>query len=195
MKNIFPKLLQLNHITIKEVKMKKIYFFTIFLSLFFIYCNPELVTITKNDDSSTTYKLQLGYIVARTGALGMLPCGTLNPEKIVKDNDVQYNLIIDFWTNVWLEIQPGKSLAINVDGKTLTFESEEGSGKNRGYISNKWGKYSEKAWYKCTADDLKKIASGNKIIIKIKGLKWEQFAEFDPEGLANFKEFVKTYVQ
>lgn len=169
---------------------------TILLAAAFLWsCSPELITVTKNDDSSTTYKLQSGYMVARSGALGLQPCGTLNPEKIVKDGNITYNLVVEFWTNNWLEIQPGKSLGVNVDGKTIMFESEEGSGKNRGYISNKWGKYSEKAYYPCTADDLKKIAAGEKIMIKLKGLKWEQFAEFDPEGFANFKEFVKTQVQ
>ncbi len=176
--------------------MKKIIFTLLLIAVTFFSCSPELITVTKNDtENSTSYKLQAGYIVAKTGALGLQPCGTLNPEKIVKDGKVSYNLIIDFWTNNWLEIQPGKSLLVSVDGKSTTFESAEGSGTNRGYLSNKYGKYTEKAWYPCTAEDLKKIAGGQRIILKIKGLKWEQFAEFDPEGFANFQEFVKLQVQ
>jgi len=176
--------------------MKKHSFLFVGLLIFLISCSPELITVSKNEqDNSTTYKLQLGYIVKRSGALGMLPCGTLNPVKIVKGNETKYQLLVEFWTDTWLEIQPGKSLAINVDGKTLTFNSEEGSGTNRGYISNKWGKYFEKALYDCTADDLIKIAKGEKILMKLKGLKWEQFVEFEPEGFSNFKQFVKMYVE
>jgi hypothetical protein len=174
--------------------MKKLLFTLLIISSLFWSCNPEMITIKRNEaDNSTTYRLQTGYIIGRTGSLTLQPCGTINPEKVVRNNAVSYNLIVDAWTNDWLEIEQGRSLFLALDGRALSFEVDSAS-ITKGVLTSQWGSYSEKAWYPVTSEDLKNIASKEKILFRIKGMKRELQGEFDTEGFKNFKEFVKLHV-
>jgi len=176
--------------------MKKIIFTLLFITAAFWGCNPEMISVHKNDaDNSMTYRLETGYILGRTGSVVLLPCGTINAEKVIKNDSIFYNLVVDAWTNEWLEIESGRSLLFSLDNLVISFDSPEGGGKNKTFINNRWGNCSEKAWYPCTGEDLQKIASAKKVLFRIKGMKRELQGEFEQDGLANFQEFVKLHVK
>jgi hypothetical protein len=176
--------------------MKKILFTLLLISVSFLNCNPELISVYKNDkDNSTTYRLQTGYMLGRTGTVVLQPCGTVNPEKVVRNDSIFYNLVVDCWSDEYYEINTGRSLLMSLDGLVISFDSPEGGANNKSFSSSKWGRYSEKAWYPVTAEDLKKIASSKKVLLRIKGLKRELLGEYEPDGFENFKQFVKEQVQ
>jgi len=89
-----------------------------------------------------------------------------------------------------LNIEPGETLIITVDGQELRYDGI-GSAHSR-KASN--GKYTEDAIYRLTSGDIRKIASAKSVFVKVIGSKTFVESSFSAENIQKFADFVKTYV-
>ncbi len=90
-----------------------------------------------------------------------------------------------------LEISPGPNLTITVDGKPMRFVSGTGSLNTR---QNEKGLVKETAIYSTTADDLRAIAAGKSVVVKVAGAKGSIERPFGPDNYKKFRMFVDRFV-
>jgi hypothetical protein len=89
-----------------------------------------------------------------------------------------------------LNIEPGETLILTVDGNEFRFDGIGGAHSRK--ASN--GKYTEDAIYRTTSGDIRKIANAQSIQVKVIGSKTYLESSFSADNIQKFKEFVKTYV-
>jgi hypothetical protein len=86
----------------------------------------------------------------------------------------------------YLEINPGRSLSILVDGHELSF-----SGLGSLDRDERKGALFETARYDATADDISRIASASKVVVRVTGRHGIVVREFGPENHENFRKFAQ----
>ncbi len=91
----------------------------------------------------------------------------------------------------YLDITPGPSLLLVVDGKELTFLGV-GSQHLR---KNKGGLLNESALYEVKANDLRTIAAGQRVTVSVMGQNGTVRREFKPVNSERFRKFVKLFVK
>ncbi len=91
----------------------------------------------------------------------------------------------------FLEILPGDSLVLTVDGQTMRFRGP-GSGDNRKKLGN--GQFVENAVFETKADDLRKIAKAKDIKVQVNGKKRKMYREFSEENRQKFRSFVLMHM-
>jgi hypothetical protein len=91
----------------------------------------------------------------------------------------------------YMEIEPGDSLILTVDGETLRFRGA-GSGDNRKMTGE--GHHVENALYRCKADDLRKIAKAKDVKVQLNGNKRRLYREFKEENFQKFRSFVLMHM-
>ncbi len=109
---------------------------------------------------------------------------------IAKDGTALYSLIIYYRADGWLFIQEGESLVMLVDGKRMGF-SGEGSMKYRTVVTGSI--VNETAWYNVTLSELKAIAAGEEIKVKIIGSNPFLERKFTSKNKEVFRKFVTEY--
>lgn len=152
--------------------------------------NPELQTYVNNNNGETTDLLTDNLL-----SINAAP-GTdlwLNTSRIVKRNGTSiYHLEVHFESLAGaLEIPPGESLKLEIDGTAYRY-SGLGSSDNR--KTNRAGLNVESAAYRTTAEDIKRIASANSVIVTVQGDKGEVKRAFGPDNFDKFKKFVNSYL-
>ena len=90
----------------------------------------------------------------------------------------------------WIEIGPGETLAVTVDGQALKFGGI-GSGNERTQTDST---VVEHAIYEAKADDLRRIARAKEVKVDITGRLRTVHREFKPANIDKFKTFVLTYM-
>ena len=90
----------------------------------------------------------------------------------------------------YMDIGPGETLTLTIDGQDFGFTGP-GSSESRTLTSR--GTYVENAVYECTPDDLRRIAQGNDIKVRVEGQSRKMYREFRPENIEKFRAFVLTY--
>lgn len=91
----------------------------------------------------------------------------------------------------WLDIGPGESLILTVDGQTMRFRGP-GSLNTRRETSG--GTLLENSIYEAKTDDLRKIARGKEVKVEIIGRSRTAYREFKPANVEKFRNFVLTYM-
>lgn len=86
----------------------------------------------------------------------------------------------------YLEINPGRSLVIIADGQELSF-----SGLGSLEKDEDKGAVFETARYDATADDIARIASANKVVVRVTGRNGIVVREFTEENFEKFRQFAK----
>lgn len=116
----------------------------------------------------------------------------LNASRITKGNGtVLYYLEVHYESlGAWLNIQPGETLVVNIDGQEHRYTGV-GSGYTR---DNHGGKLTEDATYKASSADIRAIASAKAVKVKIIGANGALDRDFMPENTARFQKFVSSYL-
>ena len=91
----------------------------------------------------------------------------------------------------FLDIGPGQTLILNVDGKTLSFVGP-GSIDSRSKSSR--GTFLENAVYEVTADQLREIARAKDVKVQVVGQNRRLHREFSSANIQKFRSFVLTYI-
>jgi hypothetical protein len=91
----------------------------------------------------------------------------------------------------WLDIGPGETLILTVDGQTVRFRGV-GSLNTRRETSG--GTLVEHAIYEAKVDDLRKIARAKEVKVEIIGRARTAYREFKPANVQKFRNFVLTYM-
>ena len=103
--------------------------------------------------------------------------------------EVTYFLSITYWDNDWLFIDSDESLALLVDGKKITLQTNGIPVRN--ILSGDL--IQEAIPYPVSSDLLKKICFANEVKIKISG-KRSIKRQLTKENLANLQQFYKSYI-
>jgi hypothetical protein len=91
----------------------------------------------------------------------------------------------------FIEIGPGESLLVTVDGQTLRFRGP-GSLENRTRTDR--NTYVENAVFEAKPDDLRRIARAKDVKIQVNGTARRLYREFKPENFQKFRSFVLTHM-
>jgi len=91
----------------------------------------------------------------------------------------------------FMEIEPGESLVLTVDGQTMRFRGP-GSRENRRVLGN--GHYVENAVFECRAEDLRRIARAKDVKVQVNGNARRVYREFQPDNFQNFRSFVLLHM-
>jgi len=91
----------------------------------------------------------------------------------------------------WLDIGPGESLVLTVDGQAMRFR---GLGSLNTRKETSGGTLLEHAIYEAKVDDLRKIARAREVKLEIIGRARTAYREFKPENIQKFRNFVLTYM-
>jgi hypothetical protein len=119
----------------------------------------------------------------------------LNASRVFKNyrDDATYYLEVNYMAKEdvgYLEIPPGETLTVIVDGETLKFDGN-GSMNRRKLYRKEFVK--EDALYPVNRHELQKIASGRQAKVVIKGNNGQVEREFAPENFERFREFVNRF--
>jgi hypothetical protein len=87
----------------------------------------------------------------------------------------------------WLEIRPGESLTLIVDGQTMKFD---GSGSLNMRKESKKGIVRESAIYEVTREQLRRIASAKNVVVQVRGANGLIERQFKLENFQRFQRFV-----
>jgi hypothetical protein len=91
----------------------------------------------------------------------------------------------------FMDIGPGQTLILNVDGKTMQFAGP-GSIDSRSKTGR--GTFLENAVYEATADQLRDIAKAKDVKVEILGKNRRLHREFQATNVQKFRSFVLTYI-
>ena len=91
----------------------------------------------------------------------------------------------------WLDVRPGQSLIIHVDGEEIRLTGQ-GSVNTRRETGD--GIIVENAIYSVTPDQLRTIAKGRDVKVTLNGYERSIEREFQPENTERFRNFVLTYM-
>jgi hypothetical protein len=91
----------------------------------------------------------------------------------------------------WLDIGPGETLTLAIDGETLNLRGP-GSVNTRRVTGS--GTFVENAIYQTTEDVLRKLAKAKQVHVTIRGKARTIERDFRPENTRKFRNFVLTYI-
>ncbi len=145
--------------------------------------------------SSFTDESTKAHIVRMTGnrLSGGLWKAELDAQRYEKDGLISYSLFVVYSGPVFLNIEPGKSLTLLIDGKSIAIEGS-GSARHRLFISP--GLVEEIAYYHNIDKDLvRSIADANHVTVEVRGTKSVLERSFKKKNFNNFKAFYKNYLE
>jgi hypothetical protein len=87
-----------------------------------------------------------------------------------------------------LEIEPGDSLLVRIDGEILKLRTREGSVGFRSILRD--GSHSEIAGFDLTIDELRRIAHAKTGEIRLRGARMHVDATLTADNLKKFRQFV-----
>jgi hypothetical protein len=118
----------------------------------------------------------------------------LNASRVFRNSrDFQYYLEVDYMARAesgFLEIPPGETLVILADGQELKFTGS-GSVNSR---KEKKDEVTEHAIYIATGQQLRAIATADKVKVSVLGRKGIVQRTFTPENSDRFRQFVQRFV-
>lgn len=169
--------------------MKKI----ITLSLFVIFLlNMYAQKFTSYYDKFDNYKkFDLNFNVTSTQTSLSTSSIFLNASCFLKDNNVNYSLIIHYHNSDWIFIEQGESLVFLVDGERIGLETA-GSLDNR--TVNGDGTITEVARYSINKEDFEKIVNASSIEFKLSGSNFFVTERVNKKCQRNLSFFYNTYV-
>jgi hypothetical protein len=91
----------------------------------------------------------------------------------------------------FMEIGPGETLVLTVDGQTMRFRGP-GSRETRRVIGN--GHYVENAVFEAKPEDLRRIARAKDVKVQVNGNQRRMYREFKPENFQKFRSFVLLHM-
>lgn len=116
----------------------------------------------------------------------------LDAQKIEKKDQISYSLFVIYEGPFFININPGKSLVLIVDGQHYEL-SGRGSESNRNILSV--GLVEEKAYYHdIDPDFIRHLAHAKKIEVEILGSTSVVKRHFNEKNLSNLKEFCDHYI-
>jgi hypothetical protein len=92
----------------------------------------------------------------------------------------------------FMEIGPGDTLILTVDGQTMRFRGPGSQEDNRKELGN--GQFVENAVYEARADDIRKIAKAKDVKVQVNGNRRRVYREFGPENFQKFRSFVLMHM-
>ncbi len=162
--------------------------------LFLVGCalkTPDVTTYHDDVSGLSTDLLSENLLDTKTPTREMI---WLNASRLFKNRQqFNYYLEVHYAANVetgYLDIRPGQSLILNVDGQEFKFYSN-GSFNTRKARKEILG---EDAVYEVTGDTLRMIADAKKIKVRVVGGNGNVEREFAPENFERFKKFVSSFV-
>jgi hypothetical protein len=94
----------------------------------------------------------------------------------------------------WLDVGPGQSLTLAVDGQALKFTSASGSLNMRKPFKKEGTRFvRETVIYEATADQLRKIAGAKEVKVQFKGANGLVERAFAAENFERFRTFVSRF--
>lgn len=106
----------------------------------------------------------------------------------LKDGKRLYHLIVRYTGDGWLFIQDGESLIFLVDGNRVAFTGD-GSRARRDVVYG--GIVSEEAWYAATPEQLRTLAAGREVRVKVSGRTAYVERCFAQKNFDNLRDFVR----
>ena len=91
----------------------------------------------------------------------------------------------------FMEIGPGESLELTVDGQTMRFRGP-GSRETRRVLGN--GHYVENAVFESRAEDLRRIARAKDVKVQVNGNQRRMYREFGVDNFQKFRSFVLLHM-
>jgi hypothetical protein len=159
---------------------------SLLITLFLTSCASHLISFRDEETNA--------YITRMRGnrLAGGFTSVELNAQKFEKEGNLSYSLIIVYSGPAYLNIDPGKSLVLIIDGERHEITGS-GSGKHREFVS--FGLVEETAYYHDIDPDLiRRISQAKKIDVELhystKALK----RYLTTKNINRFKEFYNTYI-
>jgi hypothetical protein len=123
----------------------------------------------------------------------------LNATRYPKNfNQILYYLEVDYMALKevgYLEIPPGRTLTLMVDGQPTYFDGTGSGNMRKPYKLNKQEFAHEVAIYQTTKAQLRKIAEAKTVLVRIKGNNGLIEREFNQVNHDRFVKFVRTFAQ
>jgi len=117
----------------------------------------------------------------------------LDAQRFEKGNVPSYSLIVIYSGPTFINIDPGESLILIVDGKRYEFQGN-GSDQNKNIISI--GVIEEKAYYHDLEPDFFRIlAYAKEVEVEVHATRNIMNRHFKKNNFTNFKEFYNLYVK
>ena len=117
----------------------------------------------------------------------------LDAQRYEKDGLISYSLFVVYTGPLFLNIEPGKSLTLLIDGKSIAIEGS-GSERHRLFISP--GLVEEIAYYHNIDKELvRSIADAKHVTVEVRGTKSVLERSFKKKNFNNFKEFYRNYLE
>lgn len=91
----------------------------------------------------------------------------------------------------YIEIGPGETLLLTVDGQALRFRGP-GSVGNRKVTAQQT--YVENAVYEAKPEDLRRIAKAKEVKVQVNGNRRRLYRDFKPENIQRFRSFVLLHM-
>ena len=165
------------------------------LCLFFGACaikTPDVTTYRDDISGLSTDLLSENLLDTKAPTREMI---WLNASRIFKNQrEFSYYLEVHYAANAetgYLDIRPGQTLVLNVDGQELKFYSN-GSFNTRKVRKEILG---EDAVYEVTGEAMRMIADAKKVKVRVTGQNGLVEREFAPENFERFKKFVSSFVK
>jgi hypothetical protein len=112
-------------------------------------------------------------------------------QTFVQNGQISHSIIIDYFADDWIFIEPGVSLKILADDNKIELYSK-GSSNSR-EVSN-GGKIRERAYYDITLDDYQKLLSSNNVEFKLSGNQYYVERKLTKKNKENLKRFYDEYM-
>jgi hypothetical protein len=93
----------------------------------------------------------------------------------------------------YLEIPPGSTLTLLLDGQSMTFEGSGSTNLRKEFKQDKTQFVKERAIYPVTKLQLQKIAMAKDVKVRIKGKNGLIERDFNKANFARVREFVTSY--
>ena len=106
--------------------------------------------------------------------------------------ETQYLLAVTYRADNWLFIEDGNSLRLIIDGEQVEY-SGDGSSAYRNVLSG--GRIHERAFYKVTPAQIRRIAEALEIRVRLEGNQFYAERIFSPLNIERFRAFVQQYLR
>jgi hypothetical protein len=172
----------------RRISFDRLGLFVLFLmtTLFISECAPSFSTF-KDDNSSAMITRMNGNRLA-----GGISFVELNAQRFEKEGIISYSFILRYAGPTYINIEPGKSLVLIIDGLNKEI-SGTGSKGHRNIVS--LGLVEETAYYHDLEPDLiRQIANANHVDVEIHGSTNILKRYFSKQNLLKFKTFCELYL-
>lgn len=169
------------------MKKKGVFFVAMFGFLLFA-CARYSVKTTYDEFQKTTTNQMVGNILPGHGP--GLPVLALNVHRCQSKEGVTYRLALYYVYDRWLFIRSGESLVFLIDGQRIGLTGP-GSLNQRSFHG--LGQLSELALYPISLENLKRIANGKEVKVRIIGQSTFLDKKISEKNLQNFRKFVSEY--